>query len=72
MGLAVVAHIFNNSTQEIEACGYLGDCGQPGLPSEFQYSQSCTEKSCLEINRKRAPIAPLGFFLGVFHFRHYV
>jgi hypothetical protein len=42
----VVAHAFNPSTWEAEAGGFLIR-GQPGLQSEFQDSQSYTEKPCL-------------------------
>jgi hypothetical protein len=43
-----VAHIFNSSTWEEEAGRSLWVQGQPGLWSEFQGSQGCTEKPCLE------------------------
>ena len=48
---AVVAHTFNPSTREAEV--------DPGLQSEFQDSQSYTEKSCLKksIIQKTASIA---------------
>ena len=42
----MVVHAFNPSTQEAEA-------GQPGLQSEFQDSQSYTEKPCLEKTNKQ-------------------
>jgi hypothetical protein len=42
----VVAHAFNPSTWEAEA-------GQPVLQSEFQDSQSYTEKPCLEKPKKK-------------------
>jgi hypothetical protein len=46
----VVAHAFNPSTREAEA----GEVrGQPGLESEFQDSQSYTEKPCLEKSKKK-------------------
>jgi hypothetical protein len=45
----VVAHVFNPSTQEAEAGGFLSSRpGQPGLQSEFQDSQGYTEKPCLK------------------------
>jgi hypothetical protein len=43
----MVALAFNPSTREAEAGGSLLDQGQPGLQSEFQDSQSYTEKPCL-------------------------
>jgi hypothetical protein len=43
---AVVVHAFNPSTREVEA-GDFWVVDQPGLHSEFQDSQSCTEKPCL-------------------------
>jgi hypothetical protein len=48
----VVAHAFNPSTWEAEAGGFLSS-GQPGLQSEFQDSQSYTEKPCLEKTEKK-------------------
>ena len=51
-GQAVVAHTFNPSTHEAEAGGSLLDRGRPGLQSEFQDSQSYTEKPCLEKKKK--------------------
>jgi len=48
----VVAHTFNPSTWEAEAGGFLS-WGQPGLQSEFQDSQGCTEKPCLEKPKKK-------------------
>jgi hypothetical protein len=42
-----VVHTFNPSTWEAEAGGFLSS-GQPGLQSEFQYSQGYTEKPCLK------------------------
>ena len=45
---AVVAHDFNPSTLKTEAGGFSGFQGKPGLQSEFQESQGCTEKSCLK------------------------
>jgi hypothetical protein len=48
-----VAHAFNPSTWEAEAGGFLSSVrGQPGLQSEFQDSQSYTEKPCLEKQNK--------------------
>jgi hypothetical protein len=44
----VVAHAFNPSTWEAEAV-----LGQPGLQSEFQDSQTYTEKPCLEKPKKK-------------------
>jgi hypothetical protein len=45
----MVAHAFNPSTREAEAGGFLSPVrGQPGLQSEFQDSQSYTEKPCLK------------------------
>lgn len=42
-----MAHIFNPSTQDVEAGGYLW--GQAGLQIKFLDSQGCyTEKPCLE------------------------
>ena len=46
---AVVAHVFNPSTWEAEADGFLG---QPGLQSELQDSQGYTEKPCLRKKQK--------------------
>jgi hypothetical protein len=46
----VVAHTFNPSTQETEAGRFLDFWfrGQSSLQSEFQDSQSYTEKPCLD------------------------
>jgi hypothetical protein len=44
----VVAHTFNPSTQEAEAGGSLWVWGQPDLYSEFQGSQSYSEKPWLK------------------------
>jgi hypothetical protein len=50
----MVAHAFNSSTREAKAGGFLSLIrGQPGLQSEFQDSQSYTEKPCLEKNQKQ-------------------
>jgi hypothetical protein len=46
----VVAHAFNPSTQEAEVGRVRG---QPGLQSEFQDSQGCTEKPCLKKTKKQ-------------------
>ena len=46
---AVVACSFNPSTWKAEAGRSLRVQGQPGLQSEFQYSQRYTEKSYLKI-----------------------
>jgi hypothetical protein len=46
---AEVSRAFNPSTWEAEAGRFLVQ-GQPGLQSEFQDSQSYTEKPCLEKN----------------------
>jgi hypothetical protein len=46
----VVMHAFNPSTWEAEEGGFRG---QPGLQSEFQHSQSYTEKPCLENKTKQ-------------------
>jgi hypothetical protein len=51
MGRMVVAHAFNPSTWEAEAGGFLSL--RPGLQSEFQESQSYTEKPCLEKPKKK-------------------
>ena len=48
----VVVPAFNPSTREAEAGGSLYVRGQPGLQSECQDSQSCTEKPCLEKPKK--------------------
>jgi hypothetical protein len=40
--------IYRKCTQETEAGASLWVQGQPGLQSEFQDSQGCTEKPCLE------------------------
>jgi hypothetical protein len=50
---AVVAHVFNPSTREAEAGGFLSFWGQPGLQSEFQDSQGDTEKPCLEKQKQK-------------------
>jgi hypothetical protein len=47
----MVAHAFNPSTWEAEAGGFLS-LRQPGLQSEFQYSQGYTEKPCLKKQNK--------------------
>jgi hypothetical protein len=47
----MVVHAFNPSTWETKAGGFLSQ-GQPGLQSEFQDSQGCTEKPCLEKQNK--------------------
>lgn len=44
-GVVVVAHTIDPSTWKAGASGVRG---QPGLWSEFQDSQSCTKKPCLE------------------------
>jgi hypothetical protein len=44
----VVAHAFNPSTPEAD----FWVRGQPGLQSEFQDSQGCTEKPCLRKKKK--------------------
>ena len=44
----MVVHTFNLSTWEAEAGGSLWIQGQPGLQSEFQDSQGCTEKPYLK------------------------
>jgi hypothetical protein len=49
----VVAHAFNPSTWEAETGGFLSSRSQPGLQSEFQESQSYTEKPCLEKPKKK-------------------
>jgi hypothetical protein len=50
--LGVVAHAFNPSTWEAEAGGFLSS--RPAwLQSEFQDSQSYTEKPCLEKPKKK-------------------
>jgi hypothetical protein len=50
----VVAHAFNPSTPEAEAGGFLSSVrGQPGLQSEFQDSQSYTEKPCLKKQKQK-------------------
>jgi hypothetical protein len=48
MMMGVVAHAFNPNTWEAETGGFLSSRGQPGLQSEFQDSQSYTEKPWLE------------------------
>jgi hypothetical protein len=45
----VVAHAFNPSTREADFWVW----GQPGLQSEFQDSQSYTEKPCLKQTNKQ-------------------
>jgi hypothetical protein len=50
----VVAHAFNPSTWEAEAGGFLSSVrGQPGLQSEFQNSQSYTEKPRLKTKQNK-------------------
>jgi hypothetical protein len=65
----VVAHAFYPSTREAEAGGFLSSVGgQPGLQSEFQDSQSYTEKPCLgkkkqkqkQTNKKKRNRANIG------------
>jgi hypothetical protein len=64
----VPAHVFNPSTWEAEAGGFPS-FGQPGLQSEFQGSQSYTEKPCLFCflffvffkNKKQKKTRDLGF-----------
>jgi hypothetical protein len=52
--LGVVALAFNPSTWEAEAGRFLSSVrGQPGLQSEFQDSQSYTEKPCLKNKTKQ-------------------
>jgi hypothetical protein len=46
--LGMAAQAFNSSTQEAKAGGFLSSRGQLGLQSEFQESQSYTEKPCLK------------------------
>ena len=46
--IGMVAHTFDPNTPEAEAGGSLWILGQPGLQSEFQGSQSYTEKPCLK------------------------
>jgi hypothetical protein len=49
----MVVHAFNPSTQKAEAGGFLRSVlGHPGLQSDFQDSQSYTEKPCLEKTNK--------------------
>jgi hypothetical protein len=47
-----VAHAFNPSIWEAEASNFWVR-GQPGLQSEFQDSQSYTEKPCLETKQNK-------------------
>jgi hypothetical protein len=62
----MVAHAFNPSTREAEAGGFLSS-SQPGLQSEFQDSQSYTEKTRLEKQNKtkNKQTKKLGFYLTV-------
>jgi hypothetical protein len=53
----MVAHVFNPSTGEAEAGGFLVR-GQPGLQSVFQDSQGYTEKPCLEKQNKTKQKTP--------------
>lgn len=39
----IVAHVFNLSTWEIEACGALRTCGQPNLHKEFWTGRTTKE-----------------------------
>jgi hypothetical protein len=48
----VVAHAFNPTTREAEQADFWVR-GQPGLQSEFQDSQSYTEKPCLGEKKKK-------------------
>jgi hypothetical protein len=48
----VVAHVFNPSTREAEAGGFLSS-RPAGLQSEFQDSQGYTEKPSLEKPKKK-------------------
>jgi hypothetical protein len=47
----VVVQAFNPSTGEAEAGRFLSS--RPGLQSEFQDSQDCTEKLCLQKKKKK-------------------
>jgi hypothetical protein len=47
----VVAHAFNPSTQEAEAGRFLSS--RPAWSTEFQDSQSYTEKPCLKKKKKK-------------------
>jgi hypothetical protein len=51
MSRAVVANAFNPNTWEAEAGEFLS-LRQPGLQSEFQDSQSYTEKPCIKTNKQ--------------------
>jgi hypothetical protein len=51
---AVLEHALNPGTQEAEVANIYLNWGQPGLQSEFQDSQGCTEKSCL--NKLKYPL----------------
>ena len=50
--VVVVVHIFNPSTQEVEAGGALWVQGQPDLQNKFQGRQGHTEKPCPEKLKK--------------------
>ena len=50
----MVAHAFNPRIWEAEAGGFLNSVrGKPHLQSEFQDSQSYTEKPCLKQNKTK-------------------
>jgi hypothetical protein len=50
----VVTHAFNPSAWEAEAGRFLSSKSASGLQSEFQDSQSYTEKPCLEKTKTKA------------------
>lgn len=50
--MGIVIHTFNPSTQEAEVGIFLWVRGQPGLKSEFLYSQSHTADPILKKTKK--------------------
>jgi hypothetical protein len=56
VGPSMMVWVFNPSTREAEAGGFLWVRSQPGLQSEYQDSQGYTEKPCLKQQQKQTQI----------------